>query len=105
MNCLEIQKEIALTICSIGNHIIQDDVPINENCLDLKEIKDNKQNLLKLLIKYNNHYPVNFSKAPSVILEELRSVTEKKELNYIYEENGNRFPLYFGLSILGLLEI
>jgi len=101
MDCSEIQKDIALKICSIGNRMFQNDLPVIQSTINKEDMKE----LCRLLEKYNKLYPVDISKAESVILRELRSVTEKKDLNYMYKDNKNLFSLYFGLAILGRLEI
>jgi len=101
MTCSEIQNEIANKLCFIGNHFIQNSIPISEKSLNQKEIKE----LCQLLKEYNKLHPVNIDKAQSVLISELRPVTGKKELNYIYKNNENKLPLYFGLSVLGQLEI
>jgi hypothetical protein len=103
MVCECIQKEIALKVCAIGDSFIRDGVPVvdSDSFIDREDLAE----LGSLLEEYNRFHPVDVSKAESVIMSELRSVAEKEGLSYVYKDNGNRFPLYFGIVILGQLEV
>lgn len=50
MNYLKIQKDIANMICSIGNRIIQNNMPVIESSIEEKDRKD----LCRLLKEYDH---------------------------------------------------
>ena len=54
MEVATIQKEIAQRICSIGDHIIQNNLSFEVIESGCKEIEADKEKLLKLLSKYGN---------------------------------------------------
>ena len=102
MDCTKIREEIALKVCAIGDSMFKGGLAVIESSID----KEDMEELCLLLNEYDKIYSIDVSKAESVILRELRSVRGDEELYRIfYKEYGNKFPLVFGLTVLGQLEV
>jgi hypothetical protein len=98
------ESEIAQKICSIGNHIIRNNLPVEVIESGCNEIESDKNKLIDLLYEYRGKDNFNIPLFNYVMKHEINSVT-KDPLQYVYRDNENRLPLYFGVIVMNQLRI
>lgn len=103
MNIAEIQKEIASTICLIGDKIIQNDLPVEVIDTDNELIRESKAKLLELLSEYDKEVKVNFSEIDPVMKREIGYLKNKTGNKSFFQENGNLMN-FLGKAILCQIE-
>lgn len=99
-----LENEIAQKVCSIGNHIITNNLPVEVIESGCDEIEQDKNKLIELLYQYRGEDNFNIPLFNYVMKHEINSV-RKDHLQYIYKNNENRLPLYFGVLVMDQLSI
>lgn len=100
-----LENEIAQKVCSIGNHIIANNLPVEVIESGCDEIEQDKNKLIDLLYKYRGEDNFNIPLFNYVMKNEIDSVVKNEELQKTYIENENRLPLYFGVIVMNQLRI
>jgi hypothetical protein len=98
MNIAEIQKEIASTICLIGDKIIQNDLPVEVIDTDNGLIRESKAKLLELLSEYDKEISIDFEKVP-VMKNDISFLKSIRENRNWFDEEGNIMN-FAGIAIL-----
>ena len=103
MNIAEIQKEIASTICLIGDKIIQNDLPVEVIDTDNELIREHRERLLELLSEYDKEISIDFEKVLPVIKNDLSFLITVRENSNWFDEEGNIMN-FAGIAILLQME-
>jgi|GEM_PF-2832347 len=99
MNITEIQKEIASTICLIGDQIIQNDLPVEVIDTDNDLIREHKAKLSELLSEYEKEMRIDYSKVFPVIKNDLSFLmTIRNDRNWFDEEG--KIKSFVGMASL-----
>jgi hypothetical protein len=97
------ESEIAQKICSIGDHIIRNNLPVEVIESGCNEIESDKNKLIEMLYQYRGKDNFSIPLLNYVMKHEINSVMNKEHLQYIYKDNENRLPLYFGVLVMSQL--
>lgn len=103
MNIAEIKKEIASTICLIGDKIIKNDLPVEVIDTDNELIREHRERLLKLLSEYDKEISIDFEKVFPVIKNDLSFLRTIREDKNWFDEGGN-IKSFAGIAILLQME-
>ena len=99
MNIVEIQKEIASTICLIGDKIIRNDLPVEVIDTDNELIREHRERLLELLSEYDKEISIDFEKVVPVMKNDLSFLITVRENSNWFDEEGN-IKSFAGIAIL-----
>ena len=103
MNIAEIQKEIASTMCLIGDQIIKNDLPVEVIDTDNELIREHREKLLKLLSEYDKEISIDFEKVVPVMKNDLSFLRTIREDKNWFDEEGNMMS-FAGIAMLLQME-
>lgn len=103
MNIAEIQKEIASTVCLIGDKIIQNDLPVEVIDTDNELIREHRERLSELLSEYDKEISIDFEKVVPVMKNDISFLKSIRNDKNWFDEEGNIMN-FAGIAILLQME-